>query len=181
MRKTLFGFSLLCASLPVLAADCRADIAASAPTDRFAVTRYTVADRDTTLMWTRCALGQKWDGKSCTGAPRLSSWKEAMEQVAQLNRDGFAGHNDWRLPMVPELASIVERRCFNPRVNEEVFPGAPSQLFWSSMEKRGMAGWAYTLDFGAGAAEATSEDTPGAVRLVRGGPWWQPPKEMAAR
>jgi hypothetical protein len=181
VHRILFGSYLTFAALHAVAADCRGDFPASAPTERFAVTSETVSDKETTLMWTRCAVGQKWDGSSCAGKPLLFGWKEAAEVVARLNAERFAGKSDWRMPMVPELASIVERRCFKPRINEEVFPGAPSLVFWSSMEKRGKSGWAYTLDFGGGEAEATRKDSPGALRLVRGGPWWTPPKEMPPR
>lgn len=162
------------------AADCRQELLSSTPSARFDAGGETVADTQTTLVWMRCAVGQQWNGSSCAGEPQPMDWKEAKQMVERLNREGYAGRNDWRLPVLPELASIVERRCFNPRMNEAVFPGAPSKVFWSSMEKSGAAGLAYALDFGGGAAQAASKELKGAVRLVRGGPWWEPPK-MAAK
>lgn len=158
------------------AGTCRTDsITQSTPTTQFTMTDDIVMDQETTLSWMRCAVGQSWNGKRCNGEPQTLDWQQAMAMVDEVNAKGIGGHRDWRMPMVPELASIVERQCFNPRMNTAVFPGAPSEIFWSSMEKMGATDYAYTLNFGAGEAVATAKDHAGAIRLVRGGPWWQPP------
>ncbi len=159
-----------------VAKTCRTEsLSESTPTSQFLTENETVTDKATTLSWMRCAVGQKWDGNSCQGKAQTLGWQDAMVLVDKINDQGISGHHDWRMPMVPELASIVERQCFNPRMNTAVFPGAPSVVFWSSMEKMGMKNYAYTLNFGSGEAVATTKDHQGAVRLVRGGPWWKPP------
>lgn len=164
-------------SLTSWAGECRTEtLVESTPTSRFSSTTESVTDLETKLSWMRCAVGQAWDGKMCNGEPQKLDWQQAMAHVKQINAKGVGGHNDWRMPMVPELASIVERQCFNPRMNSTVFPGAPSAIFWSSMEKMGTTDYAYTLDFGGGEAVATAKDHQGAIRLVRGGPWWVPPQ-----
>ncbi len=173
---TLFCFS------SVWAASCHSErLASSTPTSRFVSSDAMVTDRQTTLSWMRCAVGQQWNGKTCKGKAQTLDWQHAMAIVDKVNAETLGGHNDWRMPMVPELASIVERQCFNPRMNIDVFPGAPSKVFWSSMEKMGTTNYAYTLDFGGGAAMASSKEELGAVRLVRGGPWWKPPAVMSQR
>ncbi|HXU93185.1 MAG TPA: DUF1566 domain-containing protein [Gallionella sp.] len=179
--STIAGIGLLLAASLASAANCRLGMEASTPSERFQTRGETVADGKTTLVWMRCAIGQQWNGSICTGAPQSMGWNEAKAAVERLNREGYAGHSDWRLPALPELASIVERQCFNPRMNEAVFPGAPSTVAWSGMEKSGTADLAYALDFGGGAAQATLKNYKGTVRLVRGGPWWEPPKMMAAK
>jgi hypothetical protein len=175
------GICLMAATSLSNAATCHADLQSSTPTERFTTTSEIVTDKDTTLSWTRCAIGQHWGGNACVGEATSMNWSEAMAMVNLFNQHGLAGHKDWRLPAIPELASIVERQCFNPRVNEVVFPGAPSKVFWTSMEKVGTTDLAYSLDFGGGNAKATLKDFKGAVRLVRGGPWWEPPKMMSAK
>lgn len=177
--STLAGIGLLLAASLADAATCRPELPASTPSARFDTHGETVADMQTTLVWMRCAVGQQWNGSACMGEPQAMDWSAAKAAVERLNREGYAGRGDWRLPALPELASIVERRCFNPRMNEAVFPGAPSTVFWSGMEKPGTDDQAYALDFGGGAAQVMSRTFKGALRLVRGGPWWEPPK-MAA-
>lgn len=179
MKKT--DLFLLCvvvlASSSAHARECRTDsLPETTPTSRFKFHGDTVTDSKTGLTWMRCAVGQAWNGKTCTGAPESVSWKTAVDTPQRINQDAFAGHSDWRLPVVPELASIIELQCFFPRVNTEVFPETPSVSFWTSMEKRGAKDFAYTLDFGGGEAGPTAKTEHGSVRLVRGGPWWTPPK-----
>ena len=171
-------FAALAASTS-LAGSCRPELAASTPAARFDAKGELVTDTQTGLTWMRCALGQRWTGTSCAGEAVTVTWAEAQSATDDVNLDSAAGHDDWRLPKLPELASIVERQCFNPRVNELVFPGAPSLVFWSSMEKPGVHTDVYALDFGGGAVSARPKAQRGAVRLVRGAPWWTPPAASA--
>jgi len=177
LKQLLFMISVMTIAVTTSwAGTCRTEsLSQSTPTSQFVSVGETVTDNATTLSWMRCAVGQQWNGKSCSGKTQIFDWQAAMALVDKVNAKAIAGHSDWRMPMVPELASIVERQCFNPRMNEKVFPGAPSEIFWTSMEKMGADNYAYTLDFGGGAAMATVKHQQGAVRLVRGGPWWQPP------
>jgi hypothetical protein len=176
--KTFTKAALLCLafqSVQGLSADCRPDVEASTPVSRFTANGETVTDNQTTLTWTRCAIGQIWKDGVCQGLQESMSLADARATVITFNRRGFGGYHDWRLPVLPELASIVERKCFYPRINETVFPGTPSSVFWSGMFKRGSKTMAYALDFGSGETMALNQDREEAVRLVRGGPWWIPP------
>lgn len=174
----VFAVSLL--SSQAMADDCSAQSRPeTTPTERFTINADgTVIDKHTGLMWMSCSVGQTWDGKTCTGNAETFSWVETNSAKDELNKANYAGHGDWRVPMVPELASIVELQCFNPRVNVKVFPATASDLYWSSMEKKGTTDRAYTLNFGEGEATPTNKSKDGALRLVRGGPWWTPPKMM---
>ena len=44
-----------------------------------------------------------------------------FEWVAQLNAQNFAGHNDWRIPNVKELQSIVDYGAYQPCVNSAFY------------------------------------------------------------
>ena len=166
---------LMLQALTVADASCRNDMPPSTPDTRFTIRNDLVEDHLTTLTWTRCALGQTWQDGVCTGAERSLSLGEAQQVLEEVNRKGLDGHHDWRLPLLPELASIVERQCFYPRANETVFPGIHSVVYWSGMHRRGSEHMAYVLDFGSGETMAVSDDHQEAIRLVRGGPWWHPP------
>lgn len=183
MRASVLACLLLSLSIgagQAPAQTCRTEtIPQSTPTSQFTLhDDGTVTDAKTGLMWMRCSLGQHWNGKVCSGQAAIFTWEEAAKAVETLNAGGYGGHNDWRYPLVPELASIVERQCFNPRVNEEVFPNTPSVAFWTGMAKMGVADQAYVLDFGGGSATASPKSYHGPVRPVRGGPWWTPPSQM---
>ncbi len=168
--------TLLCASVANADACKPGPRPLSTPTERFTLNANgSVLDKQTGLTWMRCALGQKWDAGSCTGTATRYAWQDTDWAKDAVNLDGYAGYTDWRVPLVPELAAIVELGCLDQRINAAVFPGTPSDPFWSKTEKPKSADYAYTLDFGAGGASAQLKTTPGALRLVRGGPWWSPP------
>ena len=126
----------------------------------------TAIDNTTGLMWMRCSLGQKWDGKTCTGSPVNYTWKVGLQAG---DRYEFVGYDDWRLPNKNELESIVEERCYSPAINVTVFPETPSVYFWSSSPYAGFSQGAWSVDFGYGAVNASDKDGSIPVRLVRGG------------
>ena len=47
------------------------------------------------------------------------AWEEALAYCANLN---YAGYQDWRLPNVNELASIVDLSKFSPAIDTFYFP-----------------------------------------------------------
>jgi len=53
------------------------------------------------------ATGLTWQR---TGSAERFRYSEAHDYIRQLNRERFGGYNDWRLPTVAELMSLVERR-----------------------------------------------------------------------
>ena len=64
-------------------------------------------DSATGLSWMRCSIGQKWTGKTCKGKPLNFAWRDALDFVSALNRDGgFASRTDWRVPTFEELSTI---------------------------------------------------------------------------
>lgn len=156
---------------------CRSNLEESTPTSRFIFNdNGTVTDTDTKITWMRCAMGQNWDGKTCTGNAKAYSWQEARDAVAELNSDTFGEPTKWRLPYVPELASITERKCFQPRVNLTVFPATPSKAFWTGMEKKGKNQQAYAIDFGKGSVTPGKKSNTAFIRLMLDGPngkWWE--------
>jgi hypothetical protein len=129
----------------------------------------TVTDTQSRLMWLRCALGQRWSGKSCLGQPALLDWQQALGRTASLNAGGQYFFSDWRLPQLPELASIAERQCQNPRINLTLFPGTRPAAYWSSTARPSgdAEASAYTLSFGPEGVQYDSKQEQHLVRLVR--------------
>jgi len=129
----------------------------------------TLTDTQSNLTWMRCSLGQVWSGTTCTGKSSTYTWESAKVETCKLNEQGgYAGHSDWRVPQIPELAMIVERQCSNPRTNLALFPETPSSYFWTATEPAD-PGNAYVLSFGDEGAKFISRGETLNVRLVRGG------------
>jgi len=88
-----------------------------------------VVDVRNRLAWPRCVEGMQWDGRSCTGAPRLMTYGEATAWAAARARtDGVP----WRLPRVTELRPWAGRpgKAGTPAARE-LFPAAPQDWYWT--------------------------------------------------
>lgn len=129
----------------------------------------TVTDNQSKLTWMRCALGQSWTGATCAGTASTHTWQSAQDAAKRLSHEsGYAGHHDWRVPQIPELAMIVERQCANPRTNLALFPATPSVYFWTATVPAD-PGNAYVLSFGEEGARYKGKEEALNVRLVSGG------------
>lgn len=176
MRSIVISCLLLLISMPLMAQECdTSQYQLSLPSERFTVhDDGTVTDNGTGSVWMRCALGQEWDGKTCTGEATLYSLAELETLADELNLDGYAGHDDWRIPNLPELATITERLCKNPRTNIEIFPNTLLMAYWTSMSKPGTDEY-YVMNFGEGGVKGADSTYRGPVRMLRGEKWWFPP------
>ncbi len=134
MKKLTILAGLLLMSTQVLgAANCNTSIPASTPDTDFTNNGDgTVSHSKTGLMWKQCSEGLS--GSNCaTGTITTYTWQQALQLVDSLNSgSGFAGYNDWRLPNIAELASILEDQCVGPAVNETIFPATAVNGYWSA-------------------------------------------------
>lgn len=170
MTRTLIalGMSL---GLGMIAAQaeqtCNDAVVATAPDSRFQDNgNGTVTDLATGLIWKQCAEGLSGTG-CATGNAQTFTWQSALQHA---EAEVFAGSDLWRLPNKNELASLVERRCYSPAINERYFPNTPSSWFWSSSPFANYSGYAWYVDFYYGSVASYDKDYSGYdVRLVRAG------------
>ena len=129
----------------------------------------TVTDVDSKLMWMRCSVGQRWVDAQCTGQATAFNWPDAVREANQINRNGDAFFNDWRLPALRDLATITDRGCQNPRTNLILFPGTPPSVFWTSTPRPGgkPEDLAFALSFGAEGVLAARKGERFYARFVR--------------
>jgi hypothetical protein len=174
MNKSRLSYATLllclCYQTNTWAATCFSNILESTPATAFNQTAVdgTVTDNSTGLIWSRCSLGQSWNptASRCDGTASSLNWQQALQQA---NANALAGQNDWRVPNIKELASIVERRCINPSINEVVFPNNLSALYWSSSVFNAFSGVTWGINFSSGDDEVKATTTLASVRLVRAG------------
>ncbi len=159
----------------------------SSPTSRFEDgSDGTVTDRQSKLMWMRCPIGQTWNRGTCAGQSSALTWADAEQAVKIINKSGKLFYSDWRLPQLPELASITERQCKSPRINLEVFPNTVADFFWSATSRPAHAAgappgsaaasqvleetadrFAFVLSFGPDGVSYANKQEQHDVRLVR--------------
>lgn len=181
---TIAAITTLLAQLPAYAAvTCGNEntaVQASTPTAQFTLhANGTATETAKGLMWMRCSLGQTWDGSTCTGTTTTYTWQQALQVAQDINSGasnadndnaaGFAGYTDWRLPNKNELESIVEQRCWSPAINAAIFPGTPSNWFWSSSPDANTTIRAWNVNFDIGTVSRNTKNNNNQVRLVRAG------------
>lgn len=124
---------------PVIAQDCNPKKKATAPMDQFEVQADgVIKNKQHGHVWLRCVVGMKWDGKTCVGQSHAYTWFDALNVIAEMNQKRVAGRDDWRIPSIEELNSIVERQCFKPAINLEAFPYSPETGFWTDSKVPGI-------------------------------------------
>jgi hypothetical protein len=76
----------------------------------------TVTDTETGLMWQQDEAGQM-------------NWESALSYCENLE---LAGYDDWRLPNINELQSLVDYSNWDPAIDIVAFPTTESFWYWSS-------------------------------------------------
>jgi len=138
----------------------------------------TITDTITGLMWEKLS-----DDDSPHDKDAVYDWYAAFTaKIAMMNGGaGYAGFNDWRMPTVTELQSIVNYGAYNPAAysafNNGCMPGCnvltcsctQASAYWSSTSLS-IAVAAWFVDFTDGTVHADDKGPPGScVRAVRGG------------
>ncbi len=103
------------------------------------------------------------------------TWLDAQNTfIAQLNRDRFGGHSDWRLPTIKELYNIAHKgKDYSPVINTAYFPNTMSTAYWSSTARANSTDSVWIVHFSNGSLHyMDTGDIHGHsynVRAVRGG------------
>lgn len=127
----------------------------------------TITDTKTNLQWLRFILGQTWTGIGVSGEGIRYKWQETAPAADNFNQaGGFANYNDWQIPSIDELKSIVELGK-KPAINHAAFPATPASLFWSSTTVDNNNNSAWSVYFYGGSSYWYGKGSYYYVRLVR--------------
>ena len=118
-----------------------------------------VTDAQTKLVWQRCSLGQKWDGKTCAGKPTKLTFAQAKQAAATAGAQ-------WRLPKKEELLSLLEKTGKKVSINKETFPNTTATIFWAVRPEKNDNLNAWLVDFRNGHVFGNSGEAKFLVRLV---------------
>ena len=122
-----------------------------------------VTDTQSGLVWQGCPAGTS--GDDCgTGRIAWSTWEAALAYCEGLS---WAGLDDWRLPNLNELQSIVDYRYRSTSVDPNVFPGLSSSG-WTSTTRSSFMASAMAVNFEFGTTYSLGKaEAGGSARCVR--------------
>jgi len=124
----------------------------------------TVTDTCTGLVWQKDTADVNGDGQITLEGDALT-WQDALKYCDGLV---FAGRNDWRLPNIRELLSIVDYGRHKPAIDSVL--GAMSEWYWSSSTYDSVRVYAWFVHFWVGLGYYEDKDNLYYVRAVRSGP-----------
>jgi hypothetical protein len=130
----------------------------------------TVIDLWAQREWRRCIYGQTWEGGACTGEPLLYNPSDSPDSgLDEPCGDGYAGHDDWRVPDASEMASLLawcdeDRSYFTEAFAVPLAADAESDVYWTSMEETVTR---YAFDFSSRSPVVPWEPEPLPVLCVR--------------
>ncbi len=127
-----------------------------------------VLDKSNNLMWMQCTYGTQRKDNTCEGIATRLDWNKAMFRVDSINSISKpAGYNDWRLPSVEELQTLVVSNCYDPTIDEIQFPNTDPSGYWSSTKELSTKSSAYLVFFLNGSTYSSNKETEWNIRLVR--------------
>lgn len=107
-----------------------------APNDFRQETGDVVRDTASGLVWQKA------------GAPYPLTWHQAADYVNRLNAERFAGRQNWRLPTVEELLSLVTEVPRNRDVCLDPVFDPTQRWLWSNDRRSFVAAWFVSVDLG---------------------------------
>ncbi|QTA78732.1 DUF1566 [Desulfonema limicola] len=115
----------------------------------------TITDHTTGLMWEQ------------SGSKDEMAFIKTASYIENLNRSIFAGYNDWRMPTVEELSSLLEPQENNENLYIDPIFDNKQRWCWSSDRKDNEIGDVYLVLFSIGHVYCNHPDKQYFIRSVR--------------
>ena len=127
-------------------------------------------DPKTRLMWAIISIGQEWINGQCVGGGKGLSWEDAKKECKNFR---LAGFNDWRLPMINELKTLMNNGKAGYNCPENILFKPTKEccgIYWSDSLSTKYNGTAWYVDFYYGFSNDYHQNNSNYyVRAVRSG------------
>ncbi len=132
----------------------------------------TITDKATGLQWMRCTLGFMWDGNHCIEGKQWYTWFQWKRALNLAKQNGFAGYQDWRLPTIDELETLLKTTCGGDKSSTiSILANVPGR-YWTQTEDKENNQYVWVVNFKNGRSTTQLKSSASYyVRLVRGKIW----------
>jgi len=126
---------------------------------------YAGFSRDSSGVVADSATGLAWqdDYSDNGGTIKSATWQDALVYCEELS---LGGKNDWRLPNMRELKSIVDDTKYNPAINS-IFINVSSNNYWSASTVVSDSSITWIVSFNNGDDGWNSKTNENYIRCVR--------------
>ncbi len=128
---------------------------------------YSALSRDSSGVISDNKSGLAWqdDYSDNGGSIKSATWQDALIYCEELT---LGGQNNWRLPNIRELKSIVDDTKYDSAISS-VFQNVTSNYYWSSTSYASDSSNAWSVYFNNGYDYRNDKTNENYVRCVRGG------------
>lgn len=123
--------------------------------ERYVVETDVVTDQKTGLMWQR------------QSPARVEEPKNRADAITYCDQLSLGGYDDWRLPDVKELVSLLDLRLEPPLIDSAVFPETADSDYWTTADSPNMDLFGLVVHFGRGAVTISHVYATTHYRCVR--------------
>jgi len=131
-----------------------------------------VVDIEKGKVWIDEETELMWEIKQINNIDETYTWDEAFKFAEQLNKEKYAGYDDWRVPTVKELQSLVDFTRSEPAIKKPLINNLlEGENYWSSSPEvsdiaDGKTSW--FVDFCFGFTYYAEKSYKYNIRCVRG-------------
>jgi len=123
--------------------------------------------------WTDKDSGLIWEIKQNNTIDKLYTWDQALNYAQELNTKNYCGFNDWRVPTIDELNTLVPKTSYKGIDNKDVYIKKPlinntySSSYWSSSVPVSYYNFAWYMNFNSGSTNGSNKSTKHYMRCVK--------------
>ncbi|MGE6433814.1 DUF1566 domain-containing protein [Shewanella baltica] len=95
----------------------------------------TFKQESANLVWSRCVLGQSWDGKQCLGKALKLNLDDINRHLVRYEQQAEL---KWRLPTSFELENLYYSICSSHSLKHILLPNFSAKYLWTSSKSSGL-------------------------------------------